>query len=578
MTKLADVTEERIIKNNNIFLFLSLVFFSVGVFATDFGEAQLRSNLGEAFRASVAVQGISPNLMVAGCFRSKIETIEGALLAKPRIGIDDSHADKNLVLIRLSTTEPIAEPAVKLTLELICDGYMMRVYPLLLDYVEMASPVSGIPLEQTQEQPQPVQSKAPVMKPVSIRPETDRAPEASGTRMPSHNAKQARPKSAGNVTSHKDALKISNEEIPTPVAASGTAPAQTPQSQEQQRLSENKSAEETFAKMMRDESNLVSTQDELKKEQQRAQGLETEVLRLKMDLQLKDQKQQTLPVVLIILNVVVILLFVVVVAVLVVMLRKARRAEKQNWSDGSFERRKPRSEQVATRDSLPVPEELPARIESATEAVREPEVSKYLTNLNQDQNLAVAAPEKAKGKGKVAAAPYAFNLFANREGQSIQIEEISDAMQEAEFWLSIKDPQRAIEILEPQSMNANPSTPVMWLLLLDLYRMVENRDKYNQLRIRFKQKFNSNILEYGESPRPDSIKFLCDFDHLTSKLTAFWNTNYILPFLESLLIDDREGERVGFELSVYQDILMLIAMSKELEKPEVKINIETEKS
>ncbi len=553
------------------------MFFSVSACATDFGEAQLRSNLGEAFRATVAVQGIAPNLMVASCFRSKIETIDGALLASPRIGFDPSHTDKNAAQIKLTTTERIAEPAVKLTLELICDGYMTRVYPLLLDYVEIAVPVSSVALDQTQEQAQPLQSKLTVIKPAGIKPEIDQLAAASGIRMPRHNAKQPRPKSAGNVTLHKDALKISNEEIHASGAASGTvpAPAQTPQSLEQQRLSENKSAEETFAKMMRDQSSLISTQEELKKEQQRVQGLETEVLRLKMDVQLRDQKQQTLPGLLIILNVVVLLLFVAVVAVLVVMLRKARRAEKQHWSAGSFERR-PQPEEVAIADRLPVSDELPAKIEAATEVVRGPEVGTYLTNLNQDQNLASASV--AETKKKVAPAPYAFNLFANREGQSIQIEEISDVMQEAEFWLSIKDPQRAIEILEPQSMNDHPGTPVMWLLLLDLYRMVGNRDQYNQLRIRFKQKFNSNILEYSELPSPNSIKFLCDFEHLTSKLTAFWNTNYILPFLDSLLIDDREGERVGFELSVYQDILMLIAISKELEKPEVKINIETEKS
>jgi len=311
------------------------------------------------------------------------------------------------------------------------------------------------------------------------------------------------------------------------------------------------------------------------------QGLESELLRLKMDVQLKDQKQQTLPMLLLILNALVILLFAVVVTVLIVMLRKARRAEKQNWSAGSFERRsKPQVEAVAIEDRSPVEsvgEDAPVKLDVATEVVREQEVSSYLSSLNPDQNLAAARMASVDtGKAKNAAVPSAFNLFANREGQSIHIEEISDAMQEAEFWLSIKDPQRAIEILEPQSMNDNPSTPVMWLLLLDLYRMVENRDRYNQLRTRFKQKFNSNILEYSESPKPDAIKFLCDFEHLTSKLTAFWNTNYILPFLESLLIDDREGERVGFELSVYQDILMLIAMSKELEKPEVKINIEME--
>jgi hypothetical protein len=37
-----------------------------------------------------------------------------------------------------------------------------------------------------------------------------------------------------------------------------------------------------------------------------------------------------------------------------------------------------------------------------------------------------------------------------------------------------------------------------------------------------------------------------------------------LPFLESLLVDDRDGKRMGFELPVYRDILLLISVANEL--------------
>jgi len=87
------------------------------------------------------------------------------------------------------------------------------------------------------------------------------------------------------------------------------------------------------------------------------------------------------------------------------------------------------------------------------------------------------------------------------------------------------------------------------------------------LRLRFKNKFNTHILAFDEKIDTENVKYLEDYEHLISKCCAFWGTNYIVPFLESLLIDDREGERVGFELPVYQDILMLLAISKEIEKP-----------
>ena len=39
-----------------------------------------------------------------------------------------------------------------------------------------------------------------------------------------------------------------------------------------------------------------------------------------------------------------------------------------------------------------------------------------------------------------------------------------------------------------------------------------------------------------------------------------------MPFLESLLVDDRDGKRMGFELPVYRDILLLISVANELDR------------
>ena len=599
------------VKNNYKFLFLFALLFSVSVSATDFGETRLRSYLGETFKASVTLRGASAGALVPSCFKARIDTIDGIALAKPRIEVDAHPADPNVATLKFSTREVIAEPAVTFTLEMICEGHMQRAYSLLLDYPEMAAMVSGAALgDASEETVMPAQTNLPKTKPVRLVPETatQLAPvERSSRKAPVRAAQPVSSKFSRDLNLAKDSLKISNEEIRMPVAAENQVPVQTPQQLELQRLKENKAAEEAFAKMMRGDTGAGSAQEDLKKalsnEQQKVQSLENELTHLKMDVQLKNrelnQARQSVPTLLIVLNVIVLTLFVIVIAVLVMKLKKARAVQKDTWSDDSFEwgrtqsgrtqsgwtnqQEEPLVNGVAVQPD-PASEDVP-QIKSDSAALQEQELASYLAELGVDPNLALdkmsePAQKKSAAEKSTAdqnsAASNTFNLFANRENQSIQIEELSDAMQEAEFWLSIKDPQRAIEILEPQCMSDDPATPVMWLFLLDLYRMVEDRDHYNRLRLRLKQKFNSNILEYGESPAPDTIKFLCDYDHLTNKLTAFWNTNYILPYLESLLIDDREGERAGFELSVYQDILMLIAISKELEKPEVKLHIAVE--
>jgi hypothetical protein len=53
-------------------------------------------------------------------------------------------------------------------------------------------------------------------------------------------------------------------------------------------------------------------------------------------------------------------------------------------------------------------------------------------------------------------------------------------------------------------------------------------------------------------------------EFLMSKVESLWMSDEIVTFLETLLIDDRDGNREGFELGAYQDILFLIGIAKEV--------------
>ena len=130
----------------------------------------------------------------------------------------------------------------------------------------------------------------------------------------------------------------------------------------------------------------------------------------------------------------------------------------------------------------------------------------------------------------------------------------------------MNDPQRAIAILEPQGDDDSLDSPVPWLYLLDLYKLVGEQAKYDDLKGRFKGKFNANIPAFDEKVLPENVRGMEDYKHLMEKVCALWHTNQILPFLENLLVDDRAGARVGFDLPVYRDILLLIAISNELER------------
>ncbi|MEO8408778.1 MAG: hypothetical protein ABI476_10140, partial [Oxalobacteraceae bacterium] len=174
----------------------------------------------------------------------------------------------------------------------------------------------------------------------------------------------------------------------------------------------------------------------------------------------------------------------------------------------------------------------------------------------------VAVPSSTPGAAAALALPEAAGSADQPAGSDeVNVEEISDVTQEAEFWLSLNNPRRAIEILEPHTGIENSDSPVAWLYLLDLYREVGAEEKYNALRGRFTRLFNARIPLYGE-PELQS-QTLEDFPHLVTRICTLWHSSEIVPLLQSLLIDDRAGARTGFDLPLYRDILLLIGIALE---------------
>ena len=156
--------------------------------------------------------------------------------------------------------------------------------------------------------------------------------------------------------------------------------------------------------------------------------------------------------------------------------------------------------------------------------------------------------------------------FADIRMEPPPVEEISDIMQEAEFWISLQDAQRAAEVLEPYATYDQPSSPLPWLYLFDLYRQLGQQDKYDALHERFQRIFNGKVLTWDEQKLAlagDPTRGIADMPHVAQEICALWQSDAILPYLESLLIDDRDGKRIGFDLPIYREIMFLIAIAYE---------------
>lgn len=157
-----------------------------------------------------------------------------------------------------------------------------------------------------------------------------------------------------------------------------------------------------------------------------------------------------------------------------------------------------------------------------------------------------------------------INAFHPR-ANPIKVEEISDVLQEAEFWMLLNDQPRVLEILEPFTEQEQPDSPVPWLYLLETYRKLKDQPKYEALRERFSKVFNIYASPWQLEPAEEPERGLEDFPHLIEQICALWPGPDCTRYLEYLLVDNRDGTRSGFEVSVYRDVMMLIGVMKELE-------------
>jgi hypothetical protein len=99
-----------------------------------------------------------------------------------------------------------------------------------------------------------------------------------------------------------------------------------------------------------------------------------------------------------------------------------------------------------------------------------------------------------------------------------------------------------------------------WLKLLELHRINGNREGFEASARELHQHFNVEPVAWQSEVVPGSRDTIEAFPHLRSHVIKLWRQPDCVKFLQTLLLDNRDGTRIGFPLSVAEEILLLIAV------------------
>ncbi|MFZ6710352.1 type IV pilus assembly protein FimV [Undibacterium sp. TC9W] len=557
----------------------------------------MQSALGQQLRAQLELTGNDAAEIDQSCFKAKVESPDGYAIAPVNVTLVQKGGARFLTLVTRST---IAEPAVKILVNMGCEIQLHREFLILLD-PPLSAPTLTAP---TVSSARGTASPAPASigkdiagkdiatsdqtLQVKIRPRARKdkpASELTEIVATPGNAPATKKKPAKStdksISKPIDTLKLSDDlpvlEQTQGLRLSDSLSIGTPQSN----IEELRAAQAQLAAMLRDEKPAQPAVDKLKDEQQKILSLQQEAQQLKRQSQLdkaalEEARENSFSRNWVMGLSVFIAAGLAIIALLLLYVSRMRKRLHETW----WQQKEPASEPESKKNIEEIVDSIQASYGPTTTSSLyqvhdddEPGSSRPVTKPSRkvaaDSSLGKLDTPSIFSKAYVPTLEDSnsstFNFFSTK-GQSVKVEEISDVTQEAEFWISVNDPQRAIEILEPLADVDHPESPVPWLYLIDLYRVTANKEKYETLRDKFIVFFNANVPEFEVDPATLPSRHLDDFEHLMNRICTMWNSNDILPFLESLLVDDRDGKRMGFELPVYRDILLLISVANELEK------------
>lgn len=147
--------------------------------------------------------------------------------------------------------------------------------------------------------------------------------------------------------------------------------------------------------------------------------------------------------------------------------------------------------------------------------------------------------------------------------RALDVDELLDVQQQAEFFTSLGQHEQAIEALR-HYVNEHPQASALaYLELLHLYHQTQREADYEQLRQQCQQGLNVRLPGFHEFGAVGG-RTLDNYPEVWARLQSHWPHPTTLEVIEELLFrrgTDDDGE--AFDLAAYRELLMLYALVQE---------------
>lgn len=127
----------------------------------------------------------------------------------------------------------------------------------------------------------------------------------------------------------------------------------------------------------------------------------------------------------------------------------------------------------------------------------------------------------------------------------------------SQLFLALHHVDLSIDVLRRHLQRESRPMPAVWLMLLDLCRTHGREKTFAEIALEFHRRFNVCTPMWDGFPPDRDERGLEAYPRLVKEITLIWGTHEVRRLLDRLLYDNRGGDRRGFTLNAYNDLIAL---------------------
>ena len=264
------------------------------------------------------------------------------------------------------------------------------------------------------------------------------------------------------------------------------------------------------------------------------------------------------------------LLAVILIAAIFFGIRSRR--ESQNLSDGPWWRRETdadtddqldRQVVASLNEKTAMGNRLPATADSAPSELTKSALNSYLDETGVNElNARQTKPASTQFDGLDTSSRPSFLPSMVGMPRIVNAEELFDVQQHADFFVSLGDFDKAIEVLRSHITDNVETSALAYLDLFDLYHSLGRKEDYELLRKDFNLTFNAQVPAFDDyKADTHGLEF---YPAALSRIELLWPTPKVLNVIEESIFRKPDSSSEAFSLAAYRELLLLHAIAKKI--------------